>query len=71
MSGIVRAHQLSQKTMSNIRQNLLFAFGYNVLGVPISRCFVPRLWNSFESDDSEPGDELKLCIRDRKLLETP
>ena len=36
LTGIVRAHQLSQKTMSNIRQNLLFAFGYNTLGVPIA-----------------------------------
>lgn len=36
LTGIVRAHQLSQKTMSNIRQNLLFAFGYNALGVPIA-----------------------------------
>ena len=34
--GIVRAHRLSQATMRNIRQNLLFAFGYNVLGVPIA-----------------------------------
>lgn len=36
LTGIVRAHQLSQATMSNIRQNLLFAFGYNALGVPIA-----------------------------------
>ena len=34
--GIVRAHQLSQATMRNIRQNLFFAFVYNVLGVPIA-----------------------------------
>jgi P-type Cu+ transporter len=34
--GIVRAHKLSQATMKNIRQNLLFAFGYNVLGVPLA-----------------------------------
>ena len=34
--GIVRAHKLSQATMKNIRQNLLFAFGYNALGVPIA-----------------------------------
>ncbi len=34
--GIVRAHRLSQATMKNIRQNLLFAFGYNTLGVPIA-----------------------------------
>ncbi len=36
LTGIVRAHRLSKKTMKNIRQNLLFAFGYNVLGVPIA-----------------------------------
>jgi Cu+-exporting ATPase len=36
LSGIVRAHQLSQATMRNIRQNLLFAFGYNLIGVPIA-----------------------------------
>lgn len=34
--GIVRAHRLSQETMKNIRQNLIFAFGYNALGVPIA-----------------------------------
>jgi Cu+-exporting ATPase len=28
--------RLSRKTMSNIRQNLVFAFGYNALGVPIA-----------------------------------
>lgn len=36
LQGIVRAHKLSQATMRNIRQNLIFAFGYNVLGVPIA-----------------------------------
>lgn len=36
LSGIVRAHRLSKATMRNIRQNLLFAFGYNALGVPIA-----------------------------------
>ena len=34
--GIVRARQLSQATMSNIRQNLFFAFIYNAAGVPIA-----------------------------------
>jgi P-type Cu+ transporter len=34
--GIVRARQLSVETMRNIRQNLLFAFLYNALGVPIA-----------------------------------
>ncbi len=36
LTGIVRAHRLSQKTMANIRQNLIFAFGYNTLGVPLA-----------------------------------
>src|SRR5262249_27688560 len=34
LRGIVRARTLSQATMRNIRQNLLFAFLYNSLGVP-------------------------------------
>lgn len=36
LRGIVRARQLSNATMSNIRQNLFFAFAYNALGVPIA-----------------------------------
>lgn len=34
--GIVRAHRLSKATMKNIRQNLFFAFIYNVAGVPVA-----------------------------------
>ncbi len=36
LRGIVRARRLSRATMANIRQNLLFAFGYNALGVPVA-----------------------------------
>jgi P-type Cu+ transporter len=36
LAGIVRARKLSQATMSNIRQNLFFAFVYNSVGVPIA-----------------------------------
>lgn len=36
LSGIVRARRLSQATMRNIRQNLVFAFIYNVAGVPVA-----------------------------------
>ena len=36
LRGIVRARRLSGATMKNIRQNLFFAFVYNVLGVPIA-----------------------------------
>ncbi len=34
--GIVRARKLSRAVMRNIRQNLLFAFVYNVAGIPIA-----------------------------------
>ena len=36
LRGIVRARRLSRATMRNIRQNLLLAFVYNALGVPIA-----------------------------------
>jgi Cu+-exporting ATPase len=36
LRGIVRARRLSERTMSNIRQNLFFAFVYNALGVPLA-----------------------------------
>jgi Cu+-exporting ATPase len=36
LRGIVRARQLSRATMTNIGQNLFFAFIYNALGVPVA-----------------------------------
>ena len=36
LRGIVRARQLSRATVRNIYQNLLFAFGYNALGIPLA-----------------------------------
>ena len=36
LRGIVRARRLSRATISNIKQNLAFAFLYNALGVPIA-----------------------------------
>jgi Cu+-exporting ATPase len=36
LRGIVKARRLSERTMSNIRQNLFFAFFYNALGVPLA-----------------------------------
>ena len=34
--GVVKAIALSRATMRNIRQNLFFAFAYNVIGVPVA-----------------------------------
>jgi Cu+-exporting ATPase len=36
LAGIVRARTLSRMTMRNIRENLVFAFAYNVIGIPIA-----------------------------------
>jgi P-type Cu+ transporter len=36
LRGIAKARTLSRATMRNIRQNLVFAFGYNLLGVPVA-----------------------------------
>ncbi|MBS0364652.1 MAG: heavy metal translocating P-type ATPase [Proteobacteria bacterium] len=36
LTGIVRARHLSQATMRNIRQNLVFAFIYNAAGIPVA-----------------------------------
>ncbi|MDB5735395.1 MAG: copper-translocating P-type ATPase, partial [Alphaproteobacteria bacterium] len=36
LAGIVRARALSRATMRNIRQNLVLAFVYNVIGIPIA-----------------------------------
>jgi Cu+-exporting ATPase len=36
LSGILKARNLSKATISNIRQNLFFAFIYNIVGVPIA-----------------------------------
>lgn len=36
LRGIARAYRLSRATMRNIRQNLVWAFGYNTLGIPLA-----------------------------------
>ncbi len=44
LGGIVRARQLSRKTMRNIKQNLFFAFFYNAAGVPIAAGVLYPFW---------------------------
>jgi Cu+-exporting ATPase len=44
LKGILRALRLSRATLRNIRQNLFFAFFYNMLGVPIAAGVLYPLW---------------------------
>lgn len=44
LRGIVRARRLSRAVMSNIRQNLFFAFVYNMVGVPIAAGVLYPIW---------------------------
>lgn len=44
LNGIVRAVQLSRLVMRNIRQNLFFAFVYNMLGVPVAAGILYPVW---------------------------
>jgi Cu+-exporting ATPase len=36
LRGVLRARRLSRATMRNVKQNLFWAFVYNILGVPIA-----------------------------------
>lgn len=44
LRGIARARRLSRATMRNIRQNLVFAFLYNALGVPVAAGLLYPVW---------------------------
>ena len=44
LRGLLRALRLSRATLKNIRQNLFFAFLYNILGVPVAAGILYPLW---------------------------
>lgn len=44
LSGVVNALQVSRRTMTNIRQNLFWAFGYNVALVPVATGVLYPVW---------------------------
>jgi Cu+-exporting ATPase len=44
LAGILRARRLAHGTMRNIRQNLMFAFGYNALGIPLAAGVLFPIW---------------------------
>jgi Cu+-exporting ATPase len=42
--GVAQAIKLSRATMRNIRQNLVFAFAYNALGIPVAAGVLFPAW---------------------------
>ena len=67
LDGIVRARQLSQATMRNIRQNLFFAFIYNAAGVPIAAgVLYPDLRHPAVADHRRRGDGAVVGQRHRQ-----
>ena len=63
LRGIVRARRLSRATMRNIRQNLFFAFLYNVLGVPVAAgVLYPVFGLLLKPDDRQCGHDLQLGL---------
>jgi soluble P-type ATPase len=70
LRGIVRARRLSRATMRNIRQNLFFAFVYNVLGVPVAAGVLYPAFGllrlAAQSDDRERRDDVQLGVGDRQ-----
>ncbi len=67
LRGIATARKLSEATVRNMKENLLFAFLYNGLGVPrCRRRAVPLYRLAALADDCRTGDEPKLGIRGRQ-----
>ena len=67
LRGIVRARRLSKATMSNIRQNLFFAFVYNVLGVPVAAgVLYPFLGSAVEPHDRQRRNDLQFRVGHRQ-----
>ena len=62
LRGIVRARQLSRATMRNIRQNLFFAFVYNMVACRWRRACCTRFGLLLEPHDRGRGHELQFGL---------
>ena len=67
LAGIARAIVLSRATMRNIRQNLVFAFAYNAIGIPIAAgVLYPDLRHPAQPDRRGACDVAQLRVGDRE-----
>jgi Cu+-exporting ATPase len=68
LAGIARARALSRATMRNIRQNLVLAFLYNVLGIPLAAgVLYPAFWSTTQPHSCGGRYEPQLSIRYRQF----
>ena len=71
LTGIVKAIELSRAVMRNIRQNLFFAFIYNVVGIAVAAgLFYPFFRDSFKPYDRQPSHGPQLSLRHHECPET-
>lgn len=70
LMGIARAQKLSKSVMRNIRQNLFFAFFYNMAGVPVAAgVLYPVFANPTQSHYGGSGDGTEFRVCDCECLE--
>ncbi len=70
LNDVVNAIKLSDATIKNIKQNLFWAFFYNIIGIPIAAgVFLHDLRSKTEPDDRWSGYGLFKCERSYECLE--
>ncbi len=71
LRGIAKAIHLSRSTMRNIRQNLLFAFAYNAVGIPVAASVLfPFFAPVAEPRHRRRGHEPQFRVRDHQRSAT-
>lgn len=71
LRGVVRARRLSELTLRNIRQNLLFAFAYNGVGIPLAAGVLHPLTGWLLSADCSARHPLGLISGVQRVLRMP